>query len=126
YLVLGYFTYFTLGTVLWGISDIVPGVALMVFPYVKKDLFATAPGWVGKRVGGIPLVTLVGLLTAIGFGYVGYVAYSNPLITAPNLNSVYLALGVLVVAFAVYFTSRYYHKSKGMDISMALKEIPPE
>ncbi|MDV3278664.1 MAG: amino acid permease [Nitrososphaerales archaeon] len=126
YLILGYFTYFTLGTVLWGVSYIMPALALMAFPYVKKDLFATAPGWVGKKVAGIPLVTLVGLLTAIGFGYVGFVAYTNPLITAPNVNSVLLALAVLVVAFVVYFASRFYHKGKGMDISMALKEIPPE
>jgi amino acid transporter len=126
YLVLGYFTYFTLGTVLWGVSYIIPGLALMVFPYVKKDLFATAPGWVGKKAAGVPIVSLIGLITAIGFGYVGFVAYSNPLITVPNLNSVYLALGVVVLAFAVYFVSKYYHKSKGMDISMALAEIPPE
>jgi glucose uptake protein GlcU len=98
----------------------------MIFPFVKKDLFAQAPGWIGKRVGGLPLVTVVGLLTVVGFGYVGYVAYTNPLITAPNTFSVLLAVGIIVGAFVVYYISRAYHKGKGMDISMALKEIPPE
>ncbi len=126
YSVLGYSTYFTMGTVLWGVSYIVPGLALMAFPYVKKDLFAGAPGWTSKKAAGVPLVTIIGLLTVIGFGYVGYVAYTNPLITAPNQFSFTLAGGVIVLAFIIYYLSRWYHKRTGLDISMALKTIPPE
>ncbi|MDE1852448.1 MAG: APC family permease [Thaumarchaeota archaeon] len=126
YQILGYSTYFTMGTVLWGVSYVVPALALTVFPYAKKDMFAAAPGWIGKRVGGVPLVSLVGLLTVIGFGYVGYVAYTNPLITAANEFSVILAVGLVVLAFLVYYVSRAYYKGKGLDLSVALKEIPPE
>src|SRR2546425_6939041 len=71
---LGYSSYFTMGTVLWGISYTIPGIALTVFPYVKKDLFAQAPGWLGKKVAGIPLVSLMGLITTVGFGYIGFIA----------------------------------------------------
>lgn len=126
YSYLGYSSYFTMGTVLWGISYVIPGLALMVFPFVKKDLFAQAPGWVGKKVAGLPLVSLVGLLTAIGFGYVGFIAYSNPAITVANTNSISLLVFLIVFGFVLYFLSKYYYKSKGIDISMALKEIPPE
>ncbi|HZW85682.1 MAG TPA: APC family permease [Nitrososphaerales archaeon] len=126
YSYLGYSSYFTMGTVLWGISYVVPGLALMVFPFVKKDLFATAPGWVGKKVAGIPLVSLVGLATAVGFGYVGYDAYSNPAITSPNFNSLALVGSLIVVGLVLYFVSKAYYRGKGIDISMALKEIPPE
>ncbi len=126
YAILGYSTYFTMGTVLWGVSYIVPGLALMAFPYVKKDLFAGAPGWTRKKAAGIPLVTIIGLLTVIGFGYVGYVAYTNPLITVPNQFSFTLAGGVIVLAFIIYYLSRWYHKREGLDLSLALKEIPPE
>ncbi len=66
------------------------------------------------------------LRTATGFGYVGYMAYSNPLITVPNQFSFTLAVGVIVFAFVIYYLSRWYHKRTGLDISMALKEIPPE
>ena len=126
YSYLGYSSYFTMGTVLWGISYVVPGLALMVFPYVKKDLFASAPGWIGKKVAGIPLVSIVGLATVIGFGYVGIDAYGNPSITSPNSDSLALLGFLIVFGFVVYFASKAYHKSKGIDISMALKEIPPE
>ncbi len=91
YSILGYSSYFSMGTVLWGISYTIPGLALTIFPFVKKDLFASAPGWMGKKIGGLPLLTVVGLITTIGFAVVGY-----------------------------------YHKRQGLDVSMALKEIPPE
>jgi amino acid transporter len=126
YSYLGYSSYFTMGTVLWGISYTIPGIALTIFPYVKKDLFATAPGWLGKKAAGIPLISIVGLITTIGFGYVGYIAFSNAAITTVNFNSEALLVFMIVVGFVIYFASRAYHKGKGLDISMALKEIPPE
>lgn len=126
YSFLGWSSAFTLGTVIWGVSYVIPGLALMVFPYVKKDLFAQSPGWVGKKVAGIPIVSIVGLITAAGFAWIGYIAYSNPAITAPNQFSFILTTGIVILALVIFFVSRRYHKSKGMDLSLALKEIPPE
>lgn len=126
YSYLGYSSYFTMGTVLWGISYTIPGLALMVFPWVKKDLFAQAPGWVGKKIIGIPYVSIIGALTAGGFGWVGYIAYSNPVITTANIASIELLVFLIVLGFVIYFLSKSYHKGKGIDISVALKEIPPE
>ena len=126
YSFLGYSSYFTMGTVLWGISYTIPGLALMVFPYVKKDLFAQAPGWLGRKIAGVPLVSIIGFITMVGFGYVGYIAYSNAAITTVNGNSVELLVAMIILGFVIYFASNWYHKRKGLDISMALREIPPE
>ena len=126
YSYLGYASYFTMGTVLWGISYTVPGIALMVFPYVKKDLFAQASGWIGSKVVGIPTISIIGLITTIGFGAVGYIAFANSAITSVNQSSVTLLAAIIILGFVIYFASKSYYKSKGVDISMALKEIPPE
>jgi amino acid transporter len=126
YSYLGYSSYFTMGTVLWGLSYTIPGLALIVFPFVKKDLFAQAPGWIGRKVAGIPIVSLIGLATTVGFGYVGIDAFTNSAITTVNANSEELLVGMIVAGFVIYFGSKAYHRRKGLDISMALKEIPPE
>jgi amino acid transporter len=126
YSFLGYSTYFTMGSVLWGVAYIIPGLALAAFPFVKKDLFAQAPGWVSKKVAGLPIVSLIGIITAIGFAYVGAIAYNNPAIGTANAFSIELAVGIVVVGFVLYFASSFYHKGKGMDLGMALREIPPE
>jgi len=126
YSYLGYSSYFTMGTVLWGISYTIPGLALMLFPYVKKDLFAQAPGWLGKKVGGIPIVSIIGAITMVGFAYVGYIAFTQPAVTVVNAPSLELLVGLIVLGFVIYYASKAYHKRRGLDISLALKEIPPE
>jgi amino acid transporter len=126
YAYLGYSVYFTMGSVLWGAAYVMPGLALAAFPFVKKDLFAQAPGWVAKKVAGIPIVSLIGVAVAVGFTYVAAVAYNNPAIGTADAFSEDLAVGLIVVGFAIYFVSAMYHKGKGMDLGMALKEIPPE
>jgi amino acid transporter len=127
YSILGYSSYFSMGTILWGLSYTIPGIALTVFPFVKKDLFAGAPGWLGRKVGGIPLLTIVGLITTLGFGYVGYIGFTSVVVNSVpvNITGATVAL-VIVLGFAIFYASRWYHKREGLDVSMALREIPPE
>jgi basic amino acid/polyamine antiporter, APA family len=124
----GWSASFTVGSVVWGIAYVIPGLALMVFPFVKKDLFAQAPGFVKAKIGGLPLMTIIGLITAASFAYIGYIGYLNPAVTntAYALFGLELLGGVVVVSFIVYFVSKYYYKGRGVDISLAFKEIPPE
>jgi amino acid transporter len=127
YSYLGYSSYFSMGTVLWGLSYTVPGIALMVFPYVKKDLFANAPGWLGKKVAGLPLLTIIGFITTVGFGYVGYLAFTSTVVNSiPVTATAEVVLVTIVLGFVIYYASKAYHKRQGLDVSMALREIPPE
>ena len=111
----GWSTTFTVGSVAWGVAYIIPGLALMVFPFVKKDLFAQAPGFVKAKVGGLPLMTMVGLITAISFAYIGYIGYQSPAVT----NVAYAAFGfeilaaVVIVGFIVYFASKSLLQEQG-------------
>jgi len=123
---LGYATYFTMGTVIWGISYTVPGLALLAFPFLRKDIFMNASGWMAAKIGGLPVISLIGLLTTIGFGYVGYLALSNPAIGVANEFSEVLVASLIAAGLIIYFGSAAYHKGKGMNLGIALKEIPPE
>lgn len=115
----------TLGTFLWSFSFVVPGIATMIFPYVKKDLFASAPGWMGRKVIGVPVLSLLGLITTALFAYIGYLALSNPLIVTPTSDGVVVAVSIIVACFLIYYVSKWYHKKQGLDTSLAFKEIPP-
>jgi APA family basic amino acid/polyamine antiporter len=126
YALLGWSTAFTLGTVIWDIAFVVPGLAVMVFPWVRKDVYENAPGWVAKKVAGIPVISFVGLLTAVLFAWLGYIAYTDPVITTPTTMSFEVAAGLVVFGLAVYFASSRYHKAHGLDLQLAFKQIPPE
>lgn len=122
---------FTFGSVIWGLCFIVPALALAVFPWVKKELFMNGPGFTSKKIGGFPLVSLIGILTALGWAYFGYIAFSNALygngaVGGLNVFTVELVATIIIVGLVLYFASFYYHRSRGVNIRLAFAEIPPE
>jgi hypothetical protein len=71
------------------------------------------------------------LLAAIGFGYLGYIAISNSFygggaVGVFNTFTYELIAAIIIIGFAIYATSYYYHKSHGVNIALAFGEIPPE
>lgn len=115
----------TIGTFLWSFAFVIPGIAAMIFPYVKKDMFAGAPGWMGKRIGGIPLLSILGAVVTASFAYIGYLALINPLIVTPTSYGVLVAVVVIVACLAIYYVGKWYHKRQGLETELAFKEIPP-
>lgn len=115
----------TIGTFLWSFAFVIPGMTAMMFPYLKKELFATAPGWMGKKLAGIPVLSILGLIVTVSFAYIGYLALSNPLIVTPTSYGTLVALAIIVGCFAIYYASKWYHKKQGLDTDLAFKEIPP-
>jgi amino acid transporter len=102
-------------------------LAAIAFPWKKKEVFNTSPGFTKAKIGGLPIITIIG---AIGFVYLAYVLYGallTPAVFGPiSAASVGFMVGVLVFSIVLYYASVAYHRSKGIDISLAFKEIPPE
>jgi amino acid transporter len=128
YEVQGWAASFTMGSILWCVLYVVPAAALVIFPYVKKDLFNQSPGFVKWKLAGLPVVSIVGAITAIAFaweGYIGFVTGCGGYCT-PSQFAYYLIAAVIVLGFVVYGAAWAYHKHEGLDLSLALKAIPPE
>jgi len=119
-------TAFALGTFLWGISFVVPGIAALLLPLRRPGLLEGAPGFLRRRLLGMPLLSLLGLLTALSFAYLGYVAITNPLISTPTTLGVAVVIGIILITLAIYFRSRAYHARRGLDINLIFRELPPE
>jgi amino acid transporter len=128
YLFAGWSASFTMGSIVWDVSYVVPGLALVIFPYVKKDLFQLSPGFVRSKVGGVPVVSIVGVITAIAFAWEGYIGLATGCggYCTPTPFGYYLTAAFIVFGFIVYAAAWAYHKHEGLDISKALKAIPPE
>jgi len=85
-----------------------------------------------RKEKGISKAVLVvfGLLSAIVFGFISYQYLTSPTfsiftIAAPWLNETYV-VGTFVAGALIYTLSRWYHKKRGMDISLNYKELPPD
>ncbi len=105
----------------------IAGIAGILFPYKHKDLFKSAPAAVQRKLAGIPVVAILGAITLLTGIFVAYIA-ASPIFTGAPVNPVYLGglVGVFVVGLLIYYVSSAYQKSKGIDISLRFKAIPPE
>jgi len=112
-------------------------ISAALFPFRKKDLFDLSP--VNWRIGGFPVITLVGLLSFLGLLVLDLSVFSDPY-SGVSINPAtdagtgagvpfrmfWINLGVFLSGFAVYFAAKSIRKAQGTDISLAFKEIPPE
>jgi amino acid transporter len=103
------------------------GLAGVVFPYRFKDMFAATPANVQRRLGGVPVVAILGIATFVTGAFVAVIA-ASPIFTGAALNPYYL-LGLLLVfvsGLIIYWISSAWNRSRGVDLSLRFKEIPPE
>jgi amino acid transporter len=118
-----YFSYSVAGTFL---ATIIVAVAAIVYPYRRKDIFAKADGISSRMMGGIPLVTLFGLLTLVSSVIIVYSVVA-PILTAtfPTVlvEGIIPSFIIGAVLFAVAWVVR---KSQGLDLGLLQREIPPE
>ena len=72
------------------------------------------------------VLAAAGILNAAVFGFIVYQFLANPGFTGLNNVTYVYVIGTFIAGAAIYQTSRWYHKKRGMDISLNYKELPPE
>jgi amino acid transporter len=80
-----------------------------------------------KEVGYMKAVLgLAGVLNIGVFGFLSYQFLSNQLVWAINSITISFIIGSIVLGIIAFGGSYWYHKGRGVDITLAYKEIPPE
>jgi len=113
----------------WMICYAIVGLSIMIFPWKKKDLFeSTVPSAYKRKIAGVPVLSLLGAVMFVFFVFMTYAAAVNQALGGPmTWASVGIGIfGIFIIGIAIYYASYIYHKKKGIDISMAYREIPPE
>jgi amino acid transporter len=121
--------WFSAISVLLGLSLtlLVTAVGGIVLPYRQRAMVENSP--YGRRVLGLPLVTLVALIALVGFGLGVAVILWDPgsgASLSANPGKLWLALGIYALAFAIYFGSQAVRRRQGIDLTLAYRELPPE
>jgi amino acid transporter len=119
-------TALTLGvTFACGYVFVVTSLAGALLPYRAKALYEASPG-AQYKIGGLPAVTVLGLVGAI-VGAVMVLMFIFKDVYGLNSDLAHeVVVGVLVVSIVWYFLTKMIQKSRGIDVSYAFKEIPPE
>jgi amino acid transporter len=71
------------------------------------------------------ILATAGLLMAIVFAYITYQFIAYYTIWGGTLLGTGWAVGSFVVGVAIYFISKSYYGKRGIDITLAYKELPP-
>jgi amino acid transporter len=106
------------------ISFVVVSVWAILFPFVRKEQFENSP--IAWRVGGFPVMSLLGIIATI---IVGYGFYRLLIDSTFTLNLKFSNWGTLLgLVFAViwFYAWKAYRKSQGVDLDRRYAEIPIE
>ena len=118
-----YFAYASFG---FAVSWIVVGLAGVLLPYRRKDLFDTAPSFVKRKFLGIPAVAVIGLVAMISSGWLAVGSLDPAVVGTINSTYVLFIIVLLVVPIIIYAVSYGYQRRRGVPVDVAHKELPPE
>ena len=106
----------------------------MLLPYRNKDLFEASP--VRWRVGGLPVLTLVGALSLIACVFMEWVFLNDPYAglqstVTPILDKIpysmaYFNVAIFLSGLLLYYIAKWVQSRRGVNVDLSYKEIPSE
>jgi len=126
------FAYFLYSSLLLSVAFAITSLAAIVFPYTRKGIFESSPELVKRRIGGVPIITILGVVGLILEMFISYATVlpgvtpppSGPLIV--QLLSYAFVPIVAVIGVIMYAAPYLYWKSQGLDLGLLFKQIPSE
>ena len=102
-------------------------VAAVLLP-LRKEMFAQAPPFVRRKLGSIPIISVIGAVALIGI--MGLLVFGQ-LIPAIEGGLSLARVGVTFILFFAglpfyYFVKRYRRETEGIDLGLVYAQIPPE
>jgi amino acid transporter len=112
--------------IIWGAAMLMA----VVFPWTGRSFYKRSPV-AAYRVGPIPLMSITGALTVAFFGLAFVLLWKDDIAAGPLISShlptdFWIIASVLVAAIVWYIGNRIYRHRRGVDVSLAFREIPVE
>ncbi len=102
-------------------------LAAAIIPYKFRSLYEMSP--VGWFIGKVPVLTIVGVLGAIGALLLVVNMVRDPgsgVNIDANPGMFWGSIALFPIGIAIYFVSRAVRRRQGYDIDLAYAEIPPD
>ena len=126
------FAYFLYSSLLSSVAFAITSLAAIIFPYTRKGIFESSPELVKRCIGGVPIITALGIVGLILEVFISY-ATVLPGVTPPpsgppivQLLSYAFVPIVAVIGAVIYGAAYLYRKSQGLDLGLLFMQVPPE
>jgi amino acid transporter len=122
-----WYAYITYTVTIWMVGWILLGIAAMVFPYTRRDIFEKSPAVVQSRILGLPVITILGFLGFVVSAvtlYATLIVNETPTVSAVNLGAT--AAFFVALPIIIYAISWAWNRSRGVPMGLRFKSIPPD
>jgi basic amino acid/polyamine antiporter, APA family len=112
------------------ISNVILAVGSLcaaVLPYRRPELFAASPAPLKGRVLGVPAISVVAGISALAFTGLAVDIGARSQYSGGYSSGSIITLAITVLCGGVlYAMSRWHMSRRGIDLRLAMKELPPE
>jgi len=109
----------------WMIMQGIVSISGMIFPWKRKDIFEASPKIVKMKLGGVPLITILGFITLLLSIWIGYASVSPAMVGTISPSTMAFTIGLFLLGVMLYYISALYHR-KGIPLELSFKQLPPE
>lgn len=108
-------------------TQLVPVLAITLFPFTKPDLFENSSAMVKRKIGGIPVITIVGGITLAYLLWMIIASFAFPAVGGRIGSGTLLTLaGFVISGLLVFYGARAYRlRNEGIDINWTFQSVPP-
>jgi basic amino acid/polyamine antiporter, APA family len=106
---------------------LVPVLAVTIMPFTKPDLFENASAFVKRKIGKVPVITIVGGITLAYLLWLIIASFLFPAVGGRiGIPVLGIMFGLIITGFAVFYIARAYRlKKEGIDINWTFQSVPP-
>jgi len=108
------------------VAFIAVALAAIVMPFTRPDLFNSAPAMVRASIGGVPWLTIAGVVMLLSWAFVLYVTFATTAFGQVAPISMIEAFAVPILGVLYYLVIRLVRERQGIHLKAAFQEIPPE
>jgi basic amino acid/polyamine antiporter, APA family len=123
----GLATFFQNGVIIFIAVFLLASIAATLLPFLRRDLYEASPKLIGGQWLGLPPISVLGAVSTTAMAVLLFITLAHPQLSGAFTTSSIL---VLVVTFTIglvaYVISRTYFRMRGVDLRLAVRELPPE
>ncbi len=108
-------------------TQLVPVTAITLFPFLKPDLFENSSAFVRRKIGKVPVITIVGAITLAYLLWMIIASFLFPAVGGRIGSGTLLTLaGFVLSGLIVFYIARWYRlRKEGVDINWTFQSVPP-
>ena len=116
-------TYILDATLVIAVTFFGTSIAAIILPWRKKALYQNS-AIARYKVGGIPLITVAGFVTALFLGWNLYEWFTNDIYFVNNKQSLVFMGSMYALAIVIYVIARIVRARQGINLKAIYEEIP--